>query len=103
VRKSSLGNVALASLALAVAGFGCESSSQSSNSSDAQLSGGKVVDRDQQQTSSPDGSGKRVRTQVRETPSGATVQETQTEERKVIQPGQSAEPADPTKSEPAQQ
>jgi hypothetical protein len=100
LRYSSLGSVAFASLALGLAGFGCESSNNSH--SDAQLSGGKVIDRDQSQTSSPDGSATRTRTQVRETPSGATVQETQTEERKVIQPGQSAQPADATKSDPGQ-
>jgi hypothetical protein len=101
LRQSSLGNVALASLALALVGFGCESSNKSS--SDAQLSGGKVIDRDQSQTSSPDGSATRTRTQTRETPSGATVKETQTEERKVIQPGQSGQPVDATKSDPGQQ
>ena len=100
MRLSPLGNVALVSLTLGLAGFGCESSN---NGSDAQLSGGKVIDRDQSQTSSPDGSARRTRTQVRETPSGATVVETQTEERKVVQPGESAQPVDATKSDPGQQ
>ena len=97
--QTSLGKVVVASLALALAG--CESMGGGDKGS-ANTSGGKVIDRDQQQTVSPDGSAQRTRTQVRQTPSGATVRETQTEQRTVTQPGQSGQPADPTKADPGQ-
>jgi hypothetical protein len=93
--------VVVASLALALAGVaGCEN--MGGDKGNAKHSGGKVIDRDQQQTVSPDGSAQRTRTQVRQAPSGATVRETQTEERTVTQPGESGQPADPTKADPGQ-
>ena len=45
----------------------------------------------------PDGTAVQTRTQVRETPSGSTVQETQTQERKVLSPGS----GDATRSNPS--
>ena len=100
--QTSLGKVVVASLALALAGVtGCDSMG-GGNKGNANISGGKVIDRDQQQTVSPDGSAQRTRTQVRQTPSGATVRETQTEERTVTQPGEAGQPADPTKADPSQ-
>lgn len=47
---------------------------------------GEVESRSQDQTVRPDGTAVQTRTQVRETPSGAKVQETQTQERKTIEP-----------------
>jgi hypothetical protein len=103
VRQTSLGKVVVASLALALVGVtGCESMGGNGNGT-ADTSGGKVIDRDQQQTVSPDGSAQRTRTQVRQTPSGATVRETQTEERVVTQPGEAGPATDPTKPDPGQQ
>jgi hypothetical protein len=103
VRQTSLGKAVVASLALGLVGItGCESMG-GGNKGTADVSGGKVIDRDQQQTVSPDGSAQRTRTQVRETPSGATVRETQTEERTVTQPGEAGPAADPTKADPGQQ
>ena len=99
--RTSLGKVLIASLALTFAGSGCESMGGGDKGS-ANTSGGKVIDRDQQQTVSPDGSAQRTRTQVRQTPSGATVRETQTEERIVTQPGEAGQAADPTKADPGQ-
>jgi hypothetical protein len=60
---------------------------------------GEVKERSQHQEVRPDGSAVQVRTQTRETPSGATVKETQTQERQVIQPG-SGNKADATKTDP---
>ena len=103
MRHSSLGKVVVTSLALALAGAGCESMGGGGGGKGAaSTKGGKIIDRDQQQTVSPDGSAQRQRTQVRQTPSGATVRETQTEERTVTQPGESGQPADPTKPDPGQ-
>ena len=44
---------------------------------------GKVVGRDQNQQTNPDGSQTRTRTQVRETKDGQTVKETETQHREV--------------------
>jgi hypothetical protein len=60
---------------------------------------GKVKDQSQHQEVRPDGTAVQVRTQTRETPSGATVKETQTQERQVIQPG-SSNKSDSTKTDP---
>jgi hypothetical protein len=87
------------SLTLALTGVGCESMNGDDKTA-ANTKGGKVIDRDQQQTVSPDGSAQRTRTQVRQTPSGATVRETQTEERVVTQPGEAGSTVDPTKADP---
>lgn len=78
MRKSSLGFVTLATLTLAIAG--CESMNGDKN-------GGAVKDRDQSQHTNPDGSQVRTRSQVRETPSGETVRETETQKREVVKPG----------------
>jgi hypothetical protein len=103
VRQNSLGKVVVATLALSLVGItGCESMGGGNNKGQSSTSGGKVIDRDQQQTVSPDGSAQRSRTQVRQTPSGATVRETQTEQRTVTQPGEAGKPADPTKPDPGQ-
>lgn len=48
---------------------------------------GEVTARSQNQEVRPDGTAVQTRTQVRETPSGTTVRETQTQERKVVPPG----------------
>lgn len=48
---------------------------------------GEVTARTQNQEVRPDGTAVQTRTQVRETPSGTTVRETQTQERKVVPPG----------------
>jgi hypothetical protein len=45
---------------------------------------GTVHSRTQDQTVKPDGTAVQTRSQVRETPSGTTVRETQTQERQVI-------------------
>lgn len=47
---------------------------------------GEVEQRTQKQEVRPDGTEVQTRSQVRETPGGAKVQETQTQERKVIEP-----------------
>ena len=52
---------------------GCESSNN-----------GKVVDREQHQQTNPDGSQTRTRSQVRQTESGETVKETETQHREVV-------------------
>jgi hypothetical protein len=49
-----------------------------------------VTDRDQSQTTSPDGSAVRQRTQIRQTSDGQTVRETETQEREVVPPGTDA-------------
>ena len=58
---------------------GCESSGD-----------GKVVDRDQTQTTNPDGSQVRQRTQVRQTSDGQTVRETETQTREPVSGGTDA-------------
>ena len=61
---------------------------------------GKVTDRSQRQEVRPDGTAVQTRTQTRQTPSGATVKETETRERQVIQPG-SSNKSDATKADPS--
>lgn len=65
-----------ASAVLSVLAVGCKSDN-----------GGEVTSRTQDQEIRPDGTAVQTRSQVRETGSGATVKETQTQERKVITPG----------------
>jgi hypothetical protein len=60
---------------------------------------GEVKERSQHQEVRDDGTAVQVRTQTRQTPSGATVKETQTQERQVIQPG-SSNTTDATKKDP---
>ena len=80
MKRAPLGHVLFTSVLLAIAG--CE------NMGGNKDGGGTVKDRQQTQTTNPDGSATRQRTQTRETPSGATVKETQTEKREVVKPGQ---------------
>ena len=91
MRHAPLGKLALAIVAVGLTGaVGCQSdgSSASVNASAAPANerGGRVIDRSQGQTVNPDGSAVRTRTQLRQTPSGATIQETQTERREVVDP-----------------
>lgn len=72
---------------------GCESMGGSGG-------GGKVTNQNQQETVRPDGTAVQTRTRTRETPSGTTVQETETRERKVTNPGAAGGAADPTKTDP---
>jgi len=58
-----------------------------------------VENQSENQEVRPDGTAVQTRTQTRQTPSGATVQETQTQERKVVSPSGSGKD-DPTKSDP---
>lgn len=62
---------------------------------------GEVQNQNQNQTVRPDGTAVQQRTRTRETGSGAVVQETETRERKVVQPapGTSGTP-DATKTDP---
>lgn len=84
MRHSSLGKLLAIALPLALAAAGCENMGGNKNRPE---SGGRVIDRDQSQTTSPDGSAQRTRTQVRQTPSGATIRETETQKREVLNPG----------------
>jgi hypothetical protein len=63
--------------------------------------GGTVHDRKQTENVNPDGSATRERSQMRETPSGATVKETQTEKREVVNPAPGSTSTDATKTDPA--
>jgi hypothetical protein len=87
VLQPPLGKLALA--VLAVAGLTGATGCQVSGSGSA---GGRsrVVDRQQNQTVTPDGAAVRTRTQVRETNDGTTVRETQTERREPVSPGTGA-------------
>ena len=86
VRKTGQIAATLASaMVLGALGAGCQS--------------GEVKEQSQHQEVRPDGTAVQVRTQTRETPSGATVRETQTQERQVIQPG-SGNKSDATKPDP---
>ena len=82
-----LGKLAVAILAVAglTGATGCQVSGDSGGGGR-----GRVVDRQQSQDVNPDGSAVRTRVQVRETPSGPTVRETQTERREVVSPGTGA-------------
>ena len=61
---------------------GCESNGNGS---------GQVTDRHQTQHTNPDGSEVRERTQVRETPEGQTVKETETQKREPVSPNTTAQ------------
>lgn len=99
MRHSTLGKSTVAALAIALgAAAGCENKSDSKVGT-AQERGGRVIDRSQGQTVSPDGTATRTRTQMRQTPSGTTVRETQTEQREVVDPANPGA-ADPTKADP---
>ena len=103
MRQFPLGKFALSVLAVGLTGFGCESNSNNGNATPAAANerGGKVLDRSQGQTINPDGSAVRTRTQVRQAPSGAMIQETQTEKREVIDPADSGV-SDPTNGDPGE-
>ena len=102
MRHSTLGKTTVAALAIALgAAAGCENKPDS-KAGTAQERGGKVIDRSQGQTVSPDGTATRTRTQMRQTPSGTTVRETQTEQREVVDPANPGA-ADPTKPDPGAQ
>jgi hypothetical protein len=58
---------------------------------------GEVVSRSQDQDVRPDGTAVQTRSQVRQTPDGTTVRETQTQERQVLPAGS----GDATQSSPA--
>jgi hypothetical protein len=76
MRFSSFGTAVFA-VGLGTLSFLTTSGCESSNN-------GKVVDRDQHQQTNPDGSETRTRSQVRETASGETVKETETQHREVV-------------------
>ena len=117
MRFSTLGKLSVATLALSLSAVGCQvSGGASTGDSDRSVRasgsmgtsgtagtayerGGRVVDRSQGQTVSPDGTATRTRTQLRQTPSGTTVRETQTEQREVVSPDD-AGATDPTRSDP---
>ncbi|MBC8106119.1 MAG: hypothetical protein H7Z14_05980 [Anaerolineae bacterium] len=62
---------------------------------------GRVHSREQHQTVSEDGrTATQTQSQIRETPSGATVKETATRQREVVTPAPGTQPADPTKRDP---
>src|SRR4051794_17993142 len=82
MRFASLGTFALVTCgAFALAGTsGCESNNKDQDS-------GRVSNRNQTQHTNPDGTQVRERTQVRETPEGQTVRETETQTRQPVSPG----------------
>ena len=100
MRHSPLGKFTLATLILGLGTVGCEMGGDKSAAGTAQEKGGKVIDRSQGQTVNPDGSAVRTRTQMRQAPSGATVRETQTEKREVVDSPGGGSNADPTKADP---
>ena len=83
---------AAALLTCALAGVGCESHDRHH---DAQGGRGRVTDRDQQQQTQADGTQVRTRSQVRQTPGGQAVRETETQTREPVQPGAEAEATTP--------
>jgi hypothetical protein len=84
VRKFPLGVVPIVIIASAVANPGCENMNGDPNK-------GAVVDRNQQQQTSADGNTQvRERTQVRQTPDGQTIRETETQKREVVPAGTDA-------------
>ena len=81
-----------AALLLGTAAIGCQSNGNES--------GGKVQNQTQNETVRPDGTAVQERTRTRQTSSGATVQETETRQRKVTDPGPAGQ-RDATKADPA--
>lgn len=98
MRHATLGRISVAALAIALGAVGCENTGNKAGT--AQERGGRVIDRSQGQTVSPDGTATRSRTQMRQTPSGTTVRETQTEQREVVNPASNGATADPTQPDP---
>jgi hypothetical protein len=74
----------VATVALAALAGGCQKDSGASTSGSS--SGGKVISQNQTQDVTPGGTAVQTRTQVRETPSGETVRETQMRTREVVTP-----------------
>ena len=107
MRHSTLGKLSVAAVGIALAGAGCEQmgGGNKSTAGTAHEKGGKVIDRSQGQNVNPDGSAVRTRTQMRQTPSGTVVRETQTEKREVVGGGESngGQQADPTQPDPGAQ
>lgn len=62
-------------------------------------SNGQVHDQQQHETVTPEGTAVQTRTQTRETPSGATVKETETRQREVVNPAPGGH-SDPTQKDP---
>ncbi len=95
MRHQPLGRVFLATLAVSLAGVGCEGMGGGNK--------GKVQSQDQTETVRPDGTAVRQRTQTRQTASGTVVKETETQEREVVKPGPGVSNPDATKKDPGQQ
>jgi hypothetical protein len=72
-------------LALAAFGGGCQNDKGSASTS-SDTSGGRVISQNQTQDVTPEGTAIQTRTQVRETPSGQQVRETQMRTREVVTP-----------------
>ena len=74
-------------VALAALAGGCQNDGGSSTSGGS--GGGRIVSRNQTQDVTPGGTAVQTRTQVRETPSGERVRETQMRTRENVTPGSS--------------
>ena len=82
MRKFPLGFLPIFAAAMAI--YGCENMNGNRDK-------GAVVDRDQKQHTSADGDTQvRQRSQVRQTPDGQTIRETETQKRETVQPGTDA-------------
>ena len=95
VRKAKFAFGVASTVVLAALAGGCQNDSGSSSSSG---SGGRVISRTQNQDVTPGGTAVQTRTQVRETPSGERVRETQMRTREVVTPGTTG--GDATKTDP---
>ena len=85
VSKATFAFGAASALTLAALA-GCQNDRGSSSSSNSD-SGGRIISRNQTQDVTPGGTAVQTRTQVRETPSGERVRETQMRTREVVTPG----------------
>lgn len=83
VSKATFIRGAASAVALAALVGGCQNENGSSASSD---SGGKIISRNQTQDVTPGGTAVQTRTQVRETPSGEQIRETEMRTREVVTP-----------------
>jgi hypothetical protein len=84
VNKATLVWGAASALALAAMAGGCQNDKGSTATSDS--SGGKIISQNQTQHVTPGGTAVQTRTQVRETPSGEHVRETEMRTREVVTP-----------------
>jgi hypothetical protein len=75
---------AASALALAAMAGGCQNDKGSTATTDS--SGGKIISQNQTQDVTPGGTAIQTRTQVRETPSGEQIRETQMRTREVVTP-----------------